>query len=249
MELAHPLVAAGVAQHSQFEQQPLTRLARTIKMMDAVTFGPPQRSLRAIQAFRSQHERIKGRASDGRRYAASDPELLLWVHATLVDTALAIDRRYLGVLTDSERARYYLENSLVARALGIPKKLVPVDLGSFESYMSVMAGALAVEEDARRIARFILKPSVPGPIRPLGGVTSSAVGLVVEAVTADLLPPRIRAFYGLDSAALTMSKMGLDLASTLTRATAPRIPPPLLRALSAGAIAYLGVPKAVTSRA
>ncbi|MGH9207967.1 MAG: oxygenase MpaB family protein, partial [Acidimicrobiales bacterium] len=232
MELADPLVAAGVADHSNFEDRPFARLARTMHMMDSIAFGSPGKSEAATRAFAFQHERITGTAPDGRSYSGNDPELLLWVHATLVDTVLAMEKRYLGLLRDKEREDYYQESVLVALALGIPEKLVPADLGSFHDYVSKRVESLEVGEQARGMVRFILRPPVEKAVKPIAGLTSSGLGILLESVTAELLPLRLRREYGLDTVTLALTGAGLEVTSALTRTLAPRLPPVALSILS-----------------
>src|SRR5690242_3398354 len=83
MQLAHPGVAAGVAEHSDFRRRPLDRLMRTLELTLALTFGTRAEALAAAQQINAVHQRIHGNG-----YSATDPRLLLWVHATLIDSAL-----------------------------------------------------------------------------------------------------------------------------------------------------------------
>src|SRR5947207_8065392 len=93
MQIAHPLVAKGVAEHSDFERDPFGRLIATLNAMTAVVFGSRERSQRTVAAMQTVHDRVAG---DG--YRANDPELLQWVYATLIDTALDIHIRFLRPL-------------------------------------------------------------------------------------------------------------------------------------------------------
>ena len=95
MQVAHPLIAAGVAAHSGFQQAPLTRLTRTLELMLTIVFADGRDALAAVRAIARVHRRVHGRLETavgpfrrGTPYDAADPALLLWVHATLVDSAL-----------------------------------------------------------------------------------------------------------------------------------------------------------------
>src|SRR5213076_666668 len=88
MQIAHPLVAAGVAQHSGFPAGAYRRLARTMQAMLAISFGDSEQARRAAERVTSLHRTVSGRSAAGRGYSALDPELLAWVWATLVDSAL-----------------------------------------------------------------------------------------------------------------------------------------------------------------
>src|SRR6266581_4111564 len=94
MQLAHPKVAAGVDEHSDFRRRPIQRLRRTVHMTMAIVFGERETALAAARMVNQTHAKVKG---DG--YRALDPELLLWVHATLVDSALVTYATFVQELT------------------------------------------------------------------------------------------------------------------------------------------------------
>src|SRR5258707_11955495 len=98
MQLAHPKVAAGVDEHSDFRTHPVRRLRRTILMTMAIVFGDRETALAAAHAVNGAHARVRG--DD---YHALDPQLLLWVHATLVDSALVTYATFVQPLTERER--------------------------------------------------------------------------------------------------------------------------------------------------
>ena len=109
MQIAHPLVAAGVADHSDFRSDPLGRLRRTLEAMLTITFGTVEEAKRTLRSVNGIHAKVCGTLEEatggfaaGSRYQARDPRLLLWVHATLVDTSIVVYRRYVGDLSDEE---------------------------------------------------------------------------------------------------------------------------------------------------
>ncbi|HEY3018725.1 MAG TPA: oxygenase MpaB family protein, partial [Solirubrobacteraceae bacterium] len=135
---------------------------------------------------------VHGVAPDGRRYDAEDPDLLLWVWATLVDSALLVYRRYVGALSAGEIERYYAEQTRFASACGVPDGWWPATYGEFVAYYErVVCEDLVVGEHARRICEAVLHPGVPWPVRP---VFERALGLV----TVGLLPGVVRERYGLE---------------------------------------------------
>ncbi len=97
MQLAHPLVARGVAEHSGFQANPFARLQRTLAAVYAIVFGTEEEARQAVDTVRAVHDRVRGPG-----YEANDPRLLLWVHATLVDTALRVYSRFIGALSQRE---------------------------------------------------------------------------------------------------------------------------------------------------
>ena len=185
MQVAHPKVAAGVAEHSDFQRDPLARLNRTMELSLALTFGTPAEVRAAARQINRTHERVTGVG-----YQALDPELLLWVHATLIDSALLTYRTFVGPLTVAEAEAYYQEAKPIGTLLGIPVSRYPVSLKDFEAYLGTMlAGPVQPDQTGRRLASLVLRP----PIRRVPG----AAFLPVQAITAGLLPEGLRRAYGL----------------------------------------------------
>jgi uncharacterized protein (DUF2236 family) len=186
MQLAHPKVAAGVDEHSDFRTRPIRRLRRTVLMTMAIVFGDRDTALAAARAVNQVHGRIRGRD-----YRALDPDLLLWVHATLVDSALATYETFVKPLAAGEREDFYQESKLLGELLGIPRERFPETLGDFSSYIEGMisGGPLHVGPPAVELAALVLRPRlrlVPGPAM-----------IPFEVVTAGLLPAALRDDYGL----------------------------------------------------
>lgn len=186
MQLAHPKVAAGVDEHSDFRRRPVQRLRRTIRMTMAIVFGDRETALAAARAVNQAHGRVRG---DG--YRALDPDLLLWVHATLVDSALVTYERFVKPLTTRERDEFYQESKLLGGLLGIPLDTFPATYADFSAYVTEMvtSGEVRVGPTARELARLVLRPR----LRLLPGPTM----IPFEVVTAGLLPPVLREQYEL----------------------------------------------------
>jgi uncharacterized protein (DUF2236 family) len=198
LQVAHPLVAAGVVYHSDYHEDLWRRLLRTLKALYLITYGSKEEAERAGAAVQAVHARVRGTTREplgpfpaGTRYDASDPDLMLWVHATLVASSLAAYRRFVAPLTPDERDAYYEEMAIVAGLFGLPRAAIPATLADFHEYVQArLAGPeIRVTDLARDIARVILEARMPAPLRPLVPVHRLA--------TAALLPPRIREEYGL----------------------------------------------------
>ena len=189
MQVAHPLVAAGVADHSAFRAEPYERLWRTVGAMLAITFGDSASARAAAEGVNRVHRRVRGVARDGTPYEALDPELLLWVHATLVDGGLLAYERFVAPLSSTARERYHREMLRLARLLGLDPDRVPPTVGDLRSYVAATADGLEVTDEARRIARDVLRPPVPPVLRP--------VAAALRLVSIDLLPPPLRDGFGL----------------------------------------------------
>ncbi|HZT64469.1 MAG TPA: oxygenase MpaB family protein [Acidimicrobiales bacterium] len=228
LQVAHPGVAAGVAQHSDFASDPFGRLTRTLKVMDRIAFGRPEQAAAALAGLDAVHRRVAGVRPDGVAYSADDPELVLWVHATLIDTVLRVDARYLGILDEPARRRFYEESMLLAAAFHLPE--VPGDLDAFRRYMAAALDRVEVGDDARRIAGQVIRPSFGAVLGPAGSVLGLLSAPLLEAVTADLLPSRLRRAYGLRrGAGLPPAAVALQVAATLSRLVSPRLPAALTR--------------------
>jgi uncharacterized protein (DUF2236 family) len=186
MQLAHPKVAAGVDEHSDFRTHPIRRLRRTILMTMAIVFGDRETALRAARTVNQVHGRVQGQG-----YRALDPELLLWVHATLFDTALVTYEAFVRLLNPREREDFYQEFKLLGELLGIPGERFPDTIRDFNDYLDAMmtTGPVHVDQRAKALARLVLRP----PLRLLPGPAM----IPFEVVTAGLLPETLRTQYDL----------------------------------------------------
>ncbi len=215
MQLAHPKVAAGVDEHSDFRSHPVRRLRRTILITMAMVFGDRDTALAAARTVNQVHARVRGHD-----YRALDPDLLLWVHATLMDTALVTYETFVQPLLPREREDFYQEFKILGELLGIPRDRFPETLRDFDRYVDAMIsrGPVRVDERARDLARLVLRPRLrllPGPAM-----------IPFEVVTAGLLPPALRSQYGLSWGP------GQQRAFRLAMRTVPRLvalTPPVLR--------------------
>ena len=198
LQVAHPLVGAGVAEHSTYREDPWGRLYRTLELTTTLVFGTTEAADDASRRLAHIHSRVHGVTTEaggpfpaGSPYNANDADLLMWVHATLVDTSLQVYRRYVGPLTIAEERRYYEEQKLLGEKFGIPREGQPATFAEFNEYFDAMVHGevLAVTSAARDVAEATLRPDLPFLARPL----VEALGLA----TASLLPGRLRADLGL----------------------------------------------------
>lgn len=226
MQAAHPVVAAGVVEHSTYDTDPLGRLRRTLESSFDVVFGSRSTADAVIRRVNTIHRSVAGRMADGRPYAATEPEALLWVHATLVDTALRVYARFVAPLDPSEEQAYHAESGRVAERLGVPSSLLPPTIGELRAWMDArMAdGTIRVTPEARRIARSVLRPLpiVPGSLQD-----------VVHLVSLATLPPILRRQYGISWS--PARERGIERLATLSRGALPWVPSPLRHASRARA--------------
>jgi uncharacterized protein (DUF2236 family) len=205
LQLAHPSVAAGVDEHSDFRADPWARLLGTIRSYLRIVYGTGTTARAEIRRLNGLHRRIRGAT-----YSARDPELSMWVHATLVDSTIVANDAWLEPLSRTQRAAFYAETRPIARAFGIPGTIRPPDLDAFERYLERMLapdGPVQVSETARELGRAVLRP----PLAPLatwlpGGAILRPLLATVPATTyawtlwpaVGLLPDRIREGYELE---------------------------------------------------
>jgi uncharacterized protein (DUF2236 family) len=196
LQVAHPRVAAGVAQHSNYREDPWGRLYRTLDVTTRIVFGGPEVAGKASRRLQGSHVKVQGvSAEDGARYDARDPDLLTWVWATLLDTSLLVYTRYVRPLSLSDVSRYYDEQKLFAHACGVPEGHYPATYEDFRAYWDRMVDEeLRVTEAARAVADATLNPPAPLLVRPALVPLSEALGLV----TVGLLPSRVREDFGFD---------------------------------------------------
>ncbi len=214
LQVCDPQVAAGVAAYSSYRTDPLGRLERTLDAMLAIGFGSPARRQQVLAGLERIHDRVQGTTADGTPYSASDPALQYWVLATLVDTVLAVERRYVGRLREEDRERYFQESKHLARSFGIPDELVPQDLAAFRAYVADRFATLDPSAESLDITRSLMRPGlrwVPDP-----------TFVPLNWVTVELLPARLRRRLGL--ADLNQAELAaVRGARALSRTTLPRL--------------------------
>lgn len=168
LQVAHPLVAAGVAQHSNYAEDPWGRLYRTLDLTTRIVFGTTVEAEEASQRIWRIHTRVNGESAEGVPYDANDPALLMWVHATLVDTSVLVYTTYIGALTAAEREAYYQEQMLLGEKFGVPREHQPQTYREFSDYFDEMVhgGTLRVTPELRAVAAATLRPDLPFVARP-----------------------------------------------------------------------------------
>jgi uncharacterized protein (DUF2236 family) len=223
MQLAHPLVATGVAEHSNYLSDPLGRALRTFVLGQLLTFGNSAKAHKAGRTINRLHSHVHGSLpasagnfASGTPYKARDPELLLWVHATLIDTILLIYPLLFRPLSEEEQDQYYQESKEMVRLLGLSSHDMPETTGDLRQYVHdmVYSNKLAATAQARQIARVVLFPPVPRVLHPLL--------LFNLHFTIATLPPPVREIYGLEWS--KRQQVAFDLSTFGMRTVIPRLP-------------------------
>ena len=196
LQLAHPWVATAIAEHSGTLHDPIGRFHQTFRVMFTLSFGSVEQAIAVARHLRLRHEGIHGTMAEtvgafaeGSRYEANEIHALLWVYATLIDSSVMAYDLILPPLTSAEREQYYAESRTSATFFGIPSDTWPGDWQQFQVYMESMyvSDALAVSPVARHLAQQVLS----------GAGSWLRIPSWYRALTAHLLPPRLRGEFGL----------------------------------------------------
>ncbi|HZI78481.1 MAG TPA: oxygenase MpaB family protein [Vicinamibacterales bacterium] len=201
LQVAHPLVAAGVAEHSSFADggfAAVHRLWQTVQAMLALSFGDEVEQQGAIKGILAIHRRVHGTLREavgpfaaGTRYSAEDPDLVLWVHVTLLESMVLAHDALLSPLSGEERDAYCAESAWVPVALLARKEDVPTTWQAAQDYLQRVhaSGTLAVGRDGRAVGQAVLSP----PLGPL----AMPLTAIVRFLTRAWLPEDVRRLYGL----------------------------------------------------
>ena len=185
LQVAHPAVGRGVAEHSDFAYRPLDRLRSTLTYVYCVTFGTPEEVKAVAAQVTAAHRSVTGAG-----YRASDPELQLWVAATLYDTAVLLYEELFGPQETAWADKVYEQYAVLGTALQVPAGKWPADRAAFQAYWDQMVDRLEVSDEARRVAHDLLSaehaPLLLKAAMPLN-----------RYLTAAWMPERLRAEFGL----------------------------------------------------
>jgi uncharacterized protein (DUF2236 family) len=220
LQSLHPLAMAGVAQHSDYRNDPWGRLQRTADFLAATTFGPAHQAQLTIDRIKAVHRTVTGNARDGRPYSASDPHLLRWVHVAEVDSFLRAHQTYgAHPLTEHEADMYVEDMAVIARALGVPAP--PVSVRGLRDQLAMFRHELQSTPEARDVARYLL-------IEPPIDLTTRIPYSLIAAAAVATLPVWARAELRLPYLPVTeravVKPIGHLIASTIRWATAVNAP-------------------------
>ncbi len=198
MQAAHPLAVTGLLAHSSAMEEPYDRLARTARVLRTIGFGTRADADAVTARVRAMHRSVRGTIAEpvgrfpaGTPYRADQPDLLLWVLFTLVDSAMVVYRKYVRSLSRAQEAAYWEDYKLVGELFGLTRADMPDTLADLHDYRREMleGDILHVTPWARQRAReIVLDPPVPWIARPLLETANF--------ITIALLPDRIRRQYG-----------------------------------------------------
>ncbi|MCD0450380.1 DUF2236 domain-containing protein [Actinocorallia sp. API 0066] len=185
LQTSHPGVAQGVNDHTYTFDAPLRRLIHTMEWLTAVHFGTRAEAELLSSYVGRMHDKVNGPG-----YDAQDPELQVWVGATLFDVAARFHQALFGRLSDAELEEFYQQTRIYAQILGAPAELQPKDVGEFAVYYRERIAEFRLTDASRSVAYQVLHPVAPWHREP--------VLAAVRLLTAGLMPEPLRVQYGWD---------------------------------------------------
>ncbi len=224
MQSAHPLVAQGALDHSDFAQDPIGRFQRTAAWVTTVVFGTTLEAQAATREVNRVHSKVLGELpadhatqawSGGSSYRAQDHSLLLWVHASLLDAMLVTYRTVVGPLSPRLESRFVVEWESVARLMGLPSGSTWTTASQMRRWIDrqLRSGVALPGPGSRLVAGVILAPGVRGP----------ALAKITSLITAGILPPRVRSRLGIPwSPAHQAAFLALTISLRASRPALPR---------------------------
>lgn len=226
LQVAHPVVSAGVAQHSNFQEDPYGRLIRTLDYVNVSVFGGDEAAAEMGRRTRAMHTRIKGFLPDGTRYHSLEPGPFAWVHATLVHSILKCTERFGRAPTRAERETVYADWRVVGEHIGVRPRDLPERYDDFVDYVHTMEReALEPTESVRTVLKTLATPKAP-PVPHLGEgtwrVARWPATRAADVLTRGLMGPVVRARLGLGWSSADRARY--EVLSAAQRASSPLLP-------------------------
>jgi uncharacterized protein (DUF2236 family) len=226
LQVAHPVVSAGVAEHSNFQEDPYGRLIRTLDYVNVSVFGSDEAAAQMGQRTREMHKRIKGVMPDGTRYHSLEPEPFAWVHATLVHSIIKCSTLFGRKPTAWEKETVYADWRVIGAHIGVRERDLPETYPEFLAYVDTMQREkLRDTESARTVLRTLMTPKAP----PVPYLTDGAwkvarwpAARAARLTTLGLLGPVVRERLGLAWSPSHQARF--NAMAALNRASGPVLP-------------------------
>lgn len=199
LQVAHPVVGAGVLEHSNYQEEPWRRLVRTMVSLTRVAYDDRVKADAEVTRLRDLHRSIKGVDDRGRRYHALNPEAYAWVHATLVRGTTQAQELFHNGIPEHELAEFYAQMREVGLVLGLRDHQLPPDIAAFDAYYDAMVRDRLEDNQA---VRDVLV-SIRHPVRPkqvpalVWSPIAAFMGDRAYLVTVGMLPDVLRERLGL----------------------------------------------------
>ncbi len=226
LQVAHPVVSAGVAEHSNFQEDPYGRLVRTLDYVNVSVFGGDEAAAEMGRRTREMHKRIKGVMPDGTRYHSLEPGAFAWVHATLVHSILKCTERFGERPTQREKDVVYADWRAIGEHIGVRPRDLPETHPEFADYVRTMEReTLRPTESVRTVLRTLASPAAP-PVPYLGEgtwrVARWPAARATDLLTRGLLGPAVRARLGLPWS--QADRLQFETLAAAQRASSPLLP-------------------------
>lgn len=202
LQVAQPRIGLGVMEHSNFTDDPTSRLHRTLDAVYAIAFGTREQAERAARVVAGRHRKVVGDASahavpGAPRYSTREPDLLMWVIATLVWSAVGGYERTVAPLARDEKEAFYRDMRTLGTFFGLPTTFGPQALDDFERYFDAMIAdpLIGSHPVSRKVARAVARPATPWWLRLAGGP--------ITFIFSEILPPPVRDRLGFRSTVIS----------------------------------------------
>ena len=226
LQVAHPTVAAGVGDHSNFAADPWGRLLRTLDFTNDLVFGGPEAAGAAGRRVWRSHARIEGTTLDGRPYRAREPDAYAWVHASLAESIISSHERLVAPLRRAELECFWADWRRLGRVVGVDADELPVSWTDFAAYRERTIAERLGDNDVVRAVLGALRapgaPRLPALADPAWRIARIPIGTVFALATVGLLPPRLRDRLGLGWGRAEAVELGMLAAAS--RAATPLLP-------------------------
>jgi uncharacterized protein (DUF2236 family) len=223
LQLAHPRIAQGVYDHSSFRNDTLGRLSRTLSSTNQIAFGRVSQAKAVSERVAARHRKVRGTVSTGvsgsYTYSAFEPDLLLWVLATLITAAVKGYELVYGEIPIARKEAFYRDMCRFGTYFGVPESLSPSGWCAFEAYYKSM-----VEGDLLG-SHWICGELARAVVHPKDTLGTSILGYAIDFVAVETLPPKVRDRLGLKSTGWTRFRM--RGARRLLPRVFPALPPKL----------------------
>jgi len=202
LQVAHPVVGAGVSEHSNFRADPWGRLLRTLDFTTSMVYGGPDLAWDTCRRVREMHKHIKGKLANGENYHALEPEAYAWVHATLADSIVRAYERFVGHVSGSELETFWAEWRRAGRLLGVRDRDLPERWADFPGYFdSMIRDRLEPTDAVTEVLEALAEPpppEIPGMRDGLWRALRVPAARGAELGTVGLMPPALRSKLGLE---------------------------------------------------
>ncbi len=226
LQVAHPVVGAGVSEHSNFRADPWGRLLRTLDFTTCMVYGGPDLAWDTCKRVREMHKHIKGKLPNGENYHAMEPEAYAWVHATLADSIIRAYERFVGHVSASELETFWAEWRRAGRLLGVRERDLPKLWSEFPDYFDSMISERLEHTDAVTEVLEALAapppPAVPGMSDALWRALRVPAARGAELGTVGLMPASLRSKLGLEWS--NAKQLELRAVGAASRRSGPLLP-------------------------